>query len=62
MKGDLSLESDDRLVDSNPLRWSEGGLKNWTEMVKEGLDLAALGVAVRVSHVQDLEEPLLFEH
>ena len=30
---------------------SEGGLKNWTETVKEGLDLAALGVAVRISHV-----------
>ena len=30
----------------------EGGLEHWTETVKQGLDLAALGGAIWISHVQ----------
>ncbi len=60
-KGDATLEVDHALIDCDLLVGCEGGLKHWTEAIKQGLDLAALGGAIWISHVQhpeDLEEPI----
>ena len=61
MKGDSTFEVDDTLIDCDLSVGCEGSLEHWTETVKQGLDLAALGGAIWISHIQhakDLKESI----
>ena len=44
------------LIDCDLSVGCEGGPEHWTETVKQGLDLAALGGAIWISHIQHAED------